>query len=117
MIITIRDGNKQFVISAALLFGLRKKETMKTTQREYLQALDPNAPASFLTVGDVLAIYELLDEARKTTAEQERQAAEASEIDDWLDSLTENELSFISWVSSTDGCGTDSDLPAFAMGR
>lgn len=56
--------------------------------REYLETWDRNAPASFLTVGDVLAIYEKYDENPAVTAyrmEQEQGQEETPPADaEWL---------------------------------
>lgn len=105
------------------------------TQRQYLESLNPNSPVPpEITVGDVLAIYEQLDDAR----EQRKQAAEAEEILDWLPvgdlhtfqvDIPANTINLgesIQLVQSprdpfpqdAEGCGNDyDDLRNFAIGR
>jgi len=46
-------------------------------------------------------------------AEQERQAAEAAEIDEWLNGMTDEQISFIAWCADVDAAmADDADLHA-----
>lgn len=52
-------------------------------------------------------------EVAERRAEQARQAAEAAEIDEWLDSMTDEQISFIAWCADVDAVmADDADLHA-----
>lgn len=78
------------------------------TMREYLETWDRNAPASFLTVGDVLAIYEKYDENPAVTAyrmEQEQEETPPADTE-WLgDPRTPEQIDLDEWQAEASDVG------------
>ncbi len=93
MIIEIKEGNRQFTVSAELLFGLRKEETMNGYTRDLLQAeLDATEEETLRSFVDENPANEYWSNrlaAFLNRKEQQRQAAEIAAdmeiLDGWQD--------------------------------